>query len=310
MTELQNDPPEDTGIVESGITSHRIQGQVSGFPRKEIPPGCMFLTQGVDVRKIALHWVVRAWLVDESACLVTGYTIDYGVQDVWGTTAGSDEGLDEAVKRAILARKDTLERTPYADKAGNQHKINLTLVDAGWRTEAIYEVCRTLGLDWKPAMGFGKSNGCVQTSFTAPVHNTTDKKMGDRWFLSKRPKGTWLVAMDADFWKSWEHDRWMSDPNKAGTMLLFGDKSYRPDGRLSQDQKGHFAYSKHLTAEVEVEEVVKGVLKRYWKARSDSNHYFDASYMSDVAASMMGVRLVKGPVVQASMNAAEWFKGK
>ena len=90
-------------------------------------------------------------------------------------------------------------------------------------------------------------------------------------------------------------------------MLLFGTRSDRPD-RLSQDQKGHFSYSKHLTAEIEVEEVVKGVLKRGWKAKSDSNHYFDASYMSDVAASMRGVRLIRNPRPASEMEASEWFQ--
>jgi hypothetical protein len=66
-------------------------------------------------------------------------------------------------------------------------------------------------------------------------------------------------------------------------------------------------YSKHLTAETEIEDVVKGVLKRSWKARSDNNHYLDASYMSDVAASMKGVRLVKSPRPAAAIDASQWF---
>ena len=59
LSEVQNDPPAEAGPIESGITAHRIQTQVSGFKRKEIPPGCSIITQGIDVRKIALHWVVR-----------------------------------------------------------------------------------------------------------------------------------------------------------------------------------------------------------------------------------------------------------
>ncbi|MGB7734809.1 MAG: terminase gpA endonuclease subunit, partial [Thermoguttaceae bacterium] len=213
------------------------------------------------------------------------------------------------IKQAILARKDMMEREPYIDTGGVVRKVDLTLVDAGWRTEAIYEACREIGLDWKPAMGFGKSNGCAKTSFTGAVHNTADKKKGDRWFLSRRPGGTWLVCMDTDFWKSWEHDRWMSDPNKAGTVLLWGEPSDRA-GRLSQDQKSHFSYSKHLTAEIEVEEVVKGMLKRGWKSKSDSNHYFDASYMSDVAASMLGVRLVRTGSVAPTLTLNDWMAAR
>ncbi|MFZ1932251.1 MAG: terminase gpA endonuclease subunit, partial [Thermoguttaceae bacterium] len=309
LSELQNDPPAESGPIESGITAYRIQTQVSGFPRKVVPPGCSWITQAIDVRKAGLHFVVRAWLLDNENCLSTAYTIDYGFQDSHGTTPGSDEGVDVAIKQAILARKDMMEREPYIDTSGVARKVDLTLVDAGWRTEAIHEACREIGMDWKPAMGFGKSNGCAKTSFTGVVHNTADKKKGDRWFLSRRPGGTWLVCTDTDFWKSWEHDRWMSDPNKAGSMLLWGEPSDRV-GRLSQDQKSHFSYSKHLTAEIEVEEVVKGMLKRGWKSKSDSNHYFDASYMSDVAASMLGVRLVRTGSIAPTVTLNDWMAAR
>lgn len=141
-----------------------------------------------------------------------------------------------------------------------------------------------------------------------PVKPTADKKTGDRWFLSRQPRGTWLVCGDADFWKSWEHDRWLTDAHKNGSLVLFGTAG---DGkRLSDDQSRHLAYSKHITAEIEVEELVKGVLKRYFKNKSDSNHYLDASYMADVAASMKGIRLVKGRQPVQAIDAAEWFGGQ
>ena len=306
-TEYDNDPPEESGPQESGITAFRVQKQVSGFDRKIVPPGCTVLTQGIDVGKVLLHWVVRGWQVDEANCLVTAYTIDYGIQDVYGTVIGSDEGLDEAIKRALLARREAMILANYTEQgAGRVRDIDLTLVDAGYRTEAVYDACRELGLGFRPYMGFGKSNGCVKTNFNAPVRSTADKKTGDHWFLSRQPRGTWLVAGDADFWKSFEHDRWMTDPYKNGSLLLFGQPG---DGkRLSDDQKRHLGYSKHITAEVEVEEVVKGVLKRHFKNKTDSNHYLDASYMSNVAASMKGVRLVKGAKAAETIDAAEWFK--
>ena len=115
------------------------------------------MTQGIDCGKVILHWVVRAWKVDEANCLVTGYTIDYGIQDVYGTTIGSDEGLDEALLRALLARREAMVLANYETEAHEIRDIDLTLVDAGYRTEAVYDACRQLGLAWKPYMGFGKS---------------------------------------------------------------------------------------------------------------------------------------------------------
>lgn len=300
-TEYQNDPPEESGPQESGITGARIQRQVSGYPRRIVPPGCVKLTQGIDCKKAGLHWVVRAWREDG-----TGYTIDYGFTETYGTVVGSDEGLDEALLRALRTRYEQPLEEPYTREDGAIVNLDQVIVDAGWRTEAIYKFCREAGLGWRPGMGFGRSAGCAHANFSPPVRSTQDKKTGDRWFLSRQPAGVWLVCDDTDHWKAWEHDHWMRDPDKAGALLLWGEPSHQPD-RLSNDQKAHFNYSKHLTAEVEVEEPVKGILKRYWKSKSDNNHYFDASRLATVAAAMAGINLLGRPRMAPQASGGGWF---
>ena len=289
-TELDNDPPEEAGPVESGITARRIQRQLSGYDRKIVPPGCIKITRGVDCRKVALHWVVRAWRPDGS-----GFTIDYGVHEVQGTTYNSDEGLDVALKRSIL---DYLERSTiesaYCELAERgelkPRVIDRTLIDAGWRTDAVYAACREAGLGVMPVMGCGRSAGCVRANFSQELRATKDKKPGDGWFLSRRP-GLWLVLADSDRWKAWEHDRWMTAPGRPGCMMLFGQNSDRPE-RLSEDEKAHHSFARHICNEVEVEEPHKGTIRRRWKTKSDNVHYLDASYYSDVAANMEGIRVV------------------
>jgi len=168
--------------------------------------------------------------------------------------------------------------------------VELTLVDAGYRTDAIHEACRQIGPAYKPAMGFGQSGGCVRANFSDIQRRTRDRKPGDGWFQS-RGKAGWYVAMDADRWKAWEHDRWLTAPTMPGSLQLFGQSG---DGRrLSDDEKAHHAYSHHICSEKEVEEVVRGTLKRYWKSKGN-NHWLDAAYMANVAANMLGVRLL-GP---------------
>lgn len=289
-TEYQNDPPEETGPIESGITAHRIQKQVSGYERKTIPPECVLITQGIDVRKIALHWVVRAWRSDGS-----GFVVDYGVHEVHGTTYGSDEGVDQAIRRAVLGRMEA-----FKDDVYDQSIERFTLVDAGWRTDAIFASCREIGIGIMPVMGFGRSSGCTQANFQDVQRRTTDRKPGDGWFLSRRGS-LWLVCADADRWKAWEHDRWMTAPSKPGSLQMFGQASDKPD-RMSDDEKSHHAYARHITNEIEVEELHKGTLRRTWKAKSDNVHWLDASYYADVAAAMKGVSIrgssVSGPQQQ------------
>lgn len=284
LTEHQNDPPAETGPVESGITAYRIQRQVSGYDRKVIPPGCTVLTQGIDVRKIALHWVVRAWRPDG-----TGFVIDYGVHEVVGTVYGSDDGLDVAVKRAILARLEATKEADYATIDGEIKPVDMTLVDAGWRTTAVYSAVSEAGLGVAPVMGFGKSGGCIQANFHDQQKATRDKKPGDGWFLSKRDK-VWLVCADTDRWKAWEHDRWMTSTSKPGTLMIFGVGG--EGDRLSADEKQHHSYARHICNEIEVEEPYKGTVRRRWKEKNENTHWLDASYYSDVAANMKGIKIL------------------
>lgn len=295
LTEYQNDPPEESGPVESGITARRIQTQLNGYERKIVPAGCKVITQGIDCRKVALHCVVRAWRDDGLAF----HTIDYGIEEVTGTIVGSDQGVDLAVARAIKSRMERVRDEGYMTETGEIVPVNFTLVDAGWRTDAVYQACRELGVGIMPAMGFGKSAGCAKVSFS-PVQQRTDTRIpGDGWFMSRQNDGTWLVVMDADRWKAWEHDRWMTDPGKPGCMYLYGEPGDKKSGRLSADEKGHMSYAKHITSEVEVEDISKGALVRRWKAKSENNHYLDASYMASVAANIKGVKLVRREPVAA-----------
>lgn len=288
-TEYDNDPPEESAIVESLLSSTRIQRQTNGFERRIVPKDCTILTAGVDVRKTALHWVVRAWKPDG-----TGYTLDYGVHEVRGTKYGSDEGVDESIRKAILEWHEQLASWDYLTSGGERHEIGMTLVDAGWKTDAIYAACLQIQRRIMPIMGFGKSSGCTSANFHEWARDTADKKMGDGWFFSNRGK-LWLVCADADRWKQWEHDRWLTAPDKPGSMTIFGQAN-EPLERMNVDQKNHHAYARHITNEAEVEEVERGQLRRRWKAKSENTHWLDASYYCDVAANILGVRLQRSAV--------------
>lgn len=292
-TEYDNDPPEESGDRESGITPHRVQNQLSGFPAGLVPPKTIKITQGIDVGKILLYWVVRAWQADG-----TGHTIAYGTQAVHGTAAGSDVGVDEAIKTALRERHAAVLAQPYLDSDGTPHAVDLTLVDSGYQTEAIYAYCREAGLGWRPCKGDGDSPKYQRKRFIPVLRAGVDRRPGDGWNDCRQQGGIWLCELDANGWKSWEHARWMTDPDTPGAMLLWGsgpDAELKVRGRLSEDQKAHKTYAKQICNEVEIEEVVKGVLIRRWRVRpgtNKANDYLDASVYSDVAASMEGVPLL------------------
>lgn len=288
LTEHQNDPPEDSGIVESGISPLLVQKQVSGYERGVVPDGCTILVQGVDVGKWRFHWVVRAFRPDG-----TGFTIDYGQHDVSGTKHKSEEGLDRAIRKEILRRMDVFRDMNYA----HQFRESLTLIDSGYRTEAVYMACAEAGMGVMPVKGIGQSAGVAERgTFNDVMRRTFNKKpICDGIFFSTiREPGARpfdLVCASADQWKAWEHDRWMTAQDKPGCMFLFGEPSESKE-YLSPDQRDHAQYAHHICAEVEVEEEYKGAMRRRWLSKNKENHWLDASYYADVAAAIKGVRVL------------------
>lgn len=293
-TELDNDPPEEMGPIESGISASKIQLRLSGYPARMVPPECKVLVQGIDIQKAGGHWIVRACRAD-----ATSYVIDYGFQESHGTKYGSDEGVEHAVRRVILDRMDFLRSHPYCDADGKEMPVALTLVDSGWQTQAVYQACADIGLGIYPSKGHGRSHGCATPNFYDVLRATQDRKPGDGWFMQRQASNVWLVHCDTDRWKSFEHARWLTDVGKPGAAYLFGDVTEEErkylEKRMPREAKEHHSYAHHLTSEVEVEEVVRGSLKRHWKVKAGrvQNHYLDASYLTNVAANMLGIRLLK-----------------
>lgn len=292
-TEYQNDPPEEEAAIESGISAGRIQRALSGYARKLIPPECVCLTRGIDVKKEGLHYVLKAWRAD-----ATNYVVDYGFVETHGVRYGSDDGIEIAIRRAILELMDGYRESPCNTIEGVPVDVDLTLVDSGWQSQAVYQACQEIGLGIHPAKGHGKSHGCATPSFSEVLNRTKDKKPGDGWFMKRQTGGIWLVHADTDRWKTFEHSRWMTTDGKPGAAYIFGaiadsELGY-VDKRMPAASKDHFSFAKHLTAEIETEDIVRGVLKRLWKVKSGrvQNHYFDASYLADLAAAMKGVRLL------------------
>lgn len=296
-TEYQNDPPAETGPVESGITPARIQKQLNEFPEGVVPRGCNVLTVGIDVGKYWLHYVVRAWDVNAS-----GHTIHYGEAPVHNTVKGIDDAaMDRSITFAIKALIGQLRDNSkgqglvdYRKPDGELVPLDLILVDAGYRTEAVYAACSQLGTGVYPIMGFGKSSGCAQIKFTPARVANDDTQVGDGQTYKIVRKGSpgakvWLVEADVDKWKAWEHDRWMTGHDEPGALYLWGERG--ADNKMSADEKRHGQYAHHICNEVEIEEPYKDGIRRGWKKKPGENHKLDASVYADVAGRIKGIKL-------------------
>jgi hypothetical protein len=276
-TELDNDPPEEASPATSGITDTLVRSRLNLRPRGMMPNDTQSLTAFIDVGDRELHWAVVAWQLG-----ATGLVIDYDIEPV---NAIQTYG-DQAIITALLRWRDRILATPYPLDNGKPREFDRILIDAGYRDTAIFEFCKQVAGPFRPSKGFGE--GYRSSPFHAPSRNTIDKRLGQHWYESRlRRYGLWLTGMDADFWKRFTHDRFL-------TPTLNDDLSIRR-GSLSlwgNDAGVHRRFSEHIVAEIQEEEFVPGKgARRVWKRISKFNHYFDCIYGNCVAGNMCGVRL-------------------
>lgn len=289
--EYDNEPPVEAASEEIVLTAKRIQKQISGKARQIVPEGTTHITMGIDCKKVALHWAVRAWLPDG-----TPNTIDYGVTEVLGTKYGESEGVESALTRAIIGHYEGFQAAEYrfedGESASELIENSLTLIDCRWQRDAVVSACRQLGDHMRimPVMGFGKSKG-YRGVFRAQKKVTPTCKPGhhynivlDTCVIDGKVIRYWSVQTDADFFKTWEHERWLIGEGQPGRMSVWGEhdaKSLR-FGDLSRDMRAHHSYAHHLTNEHERDGV--------WVSRSDNVHYLDASCYSDVSSQIVLAR--------------------
>jgi hypothetical protein len=112
------------------------------------------------------------------------------------------------------------------------------------------------------------------------------KQIGEGYHVNRLPAERLLLCeIEADYWKTWIHQRLSTPLGALGAMTLF-----------QASPQEHLAIAKHLTAEVKTEEFVagKGVVVT-WERLRRQNHWFDALYNASAAGHYCGVRLVAEP---------------
>lgn len=277
-TEYQNDPPEDDGPQESGITAHMVRHRLNDLPHGVIPDGAVKLTAAIDIGKYYCHWMIVAW-----RGRMVGDVVDYGVQDVHNA---NERGAEAAILAALREWRDNQYNAPYATKDGDEWKIGLCLIDAGNWDTAIYEFVKESGHPFHASKGVGDQPGKAGFYQGKP---SKDRRVGDHWYMQRQGNGLWLTHLHADHWKRCLHERWMTNHHD--------DEGNRRDGSLclwGNVARDHVAFSHHQVAEVETEEFVQGKgQKVIWKKVSKSNHWLDCGYMNCAAASMAGIKLAK-----------------
>lgn len=280
LTEYQNDPPEESGPQESGIKPEIVSSRTNAFARRQVPDDCTVLTCYIDLGKYGCHWTATAWRQG-----ATGFVIDYGVAEVFNMgTAVNDRTVDWAILTALRNWKDQIEREPFM-RHGENVKIDTVLVDSSDFTDAAYAFCKESGPPYFPAKGFGQGRFYPGVDNQAKGH-----RVGQHWYTQVQPNGVKLVGLDADHWKLFCHNLFMTATyDEGGDFKASAISLFSP----GNDKRCHLSYSQHICAEIWTEEHIpdKG-LKRGFKSKNRNNHWLDATAGACAAASMCGIKIV------------------
>ncbi len=277
-TEIDNDPPEEAGPMGLGLSLDIMQDRCNGLARRQIPASTTALTVGIDIGKYRCHWTATAWSHG-----AMGAVVDYGVLEVVETDKDSTLAVDEQqIYKALLHWRDELLAKEFIDTTGTKRAIDFVLIDSGSFTTAVYEFVRQVRGPFHSSKGF------------APYHPrkeaTASVIPGDHLHAQRlESQSLWLYQLDADYWKRFVHERFLTP--------TFDDRHLMRQGSLSlfnpTSSRGHFSYCAHILAEEWVSEFVEGKgTKEYWVVRSDNNHWLDATALACAAGEIRGIRLV------------------
>ena len=296
--ELQNDPPESRRVNTSELTANSIANRLSGYEQRVVPPDAVRVTQFIDVQKYMLYWVVVAWTKD-----LKGYVIDYGVTEIHGprdkpgvksdpSNVITNTAHELACLRALRIRWQQIIENPYCKSDGEVVLIDMTLVDSGYALSqgAVYQFVRdTGGVRVKPSKGLAE-HGHYQSP---PLSKT--RIPGEHYYQSIQKGGMWLVNMDTDYWRHRLHERWQTPMDQPGAIVVWGDTDQLDGLGKPQAARDHHSFAHHQVAEIWREKPFdekKGV-QGYWHKKSETNHWEDGMIGCCVAASMLGLTVIK-----------------
>lgn len=217
----------------------------------QVPPGTMVLTGGVDVQKDHFYYAIRGWGMGEESWLIRKGQVE------------TFEELDVVLFLTDYPGKDSV------------HRVKLTCIDSGYRTEEVYAWTRRHMESARPIKGYDHLASGLPMRVSLIDRDARGLPIKG---------GLSLWALDVDQYKTKLNRLIHSPPGDAGEWHL-------PE--LSDDDE----YFDHLTSEqkITVREKVSGRVHEEWTLVADgrANHYLDCEIYNLAAADMLKVYLLR-----------------
>lgn len=253
------------------------------FTRGQVPPDTEFLTVGMDIGKWLSWWIAIAWRPGAA-----GHVIDWGSIEIPSKSMAADLALFNALREF----RDRVLAVGFPVATTDEMRIpDMTFVDSRYQGDIIKCFARESGERFLPSVGHGEGTQYLYR-YTAPkLKKKNVGRIGLEYHVDRDvPAKTWVVHVNADFWKTWLH---------SGLAIPVDQESDEPTpGAItfyhSTDRNEHIPLVKQLTAEKQVEEFVpeRGTVTK-WVRLNRKNHLLDCSYNACAAGHLVGVRLIE-----------------
>lgn len=250
-----------------------LQRRMAATMKGICPAGTSVVTGGLDLHLHLGYYSFTAWDASGGSTVV-----DYGVFDI----PSKEMGVESATLAALREFWNFFSEGFAVDGDSDLIRARAIFCDSGYSESqrSVYEWARDHAGTVFPSRGFSAKS----TRYNHPRSVTkATRYVGEEYHLKWLEESLVLRAdLNADFWKTWIHERLRVAPDRPGAMKIF----------RSPAKNEHLKFSQHMTAERPVKEWVdgKGVVER-WIQESRSNHWLDCVAYAAAAGHYVGVRL-------------------
>lgn len=259
-----------------------VKRRADQLPRGILPDDTTHLAMGVDLGGKLGHWAIVAGRKNGTMHLPM-----YGTFTVHGNERKMK--TSEAIKIAMEKFHRDVFSVPLAVDGGGVWPIQMMLVDAGWQTEAVFQIWAKLTdrarlAGWIPVFGRG-SAFMEKQRYTAPMKKSKHAvEIGDHWHVGRNlTHRGWHVLSDSDYWKTIVHESLALKPGDPGSMTLYAGSDTE-----------HRKLAQHISNEVKKQErdPKRGVIE-VWERKGDQ-HWLDALHYGFVGLQRLGWRAKPG----------------
>lgn len=297
-SEYQNQPLIET-IDSDHLTAEQIVAKLSRRKHLTVPTTCSHVVAYIDVHKRLLFYTVVAF--DEK---FTGYVIDYGIypdnKKRYFTmrqcrrtllTVARGHGEEAAIFAGLEKLTEKILPVEYKRDDGAALKINLCLIDCGYKKDVIDQFCRQSKFTGRVLPGKGLSVSASNIPLTERKKNKGEK-IGDNWRLTgaQGRHSVRLVLIDTNYYKTFLQARLTTPMGDRGCLSLWGTSDTT-----------HKLFSEHMTSEYCVQTSGRGRELLEWKEypHRPDNHWLDCMTGCMAIGSILGCKLIDSVVPKA-----------